>query len=225
MDLESECKKAKAIVIKTIRAPMILFNEILRDLPETKIIHLIRDPRPTTMSQGTYITTKASRPNYAGTVCGRILADMSVADMFSVLIPTSNIVRVKYENIALNPVEMTHVLYNFANISLSDAIIKQIMQITSSGISKSSGPLSIQKANSSAVVDEWRSKASLRFVQSVDDECRTFYSRIGYLPVENNTVLNDTSFRLFFNFPSSRKEKFSCLENYPIGTMVKELGV
>ncbi|XP_060603974.1 uncharacterized protein LOC132756848 [Ruditapes philippinarum] len=52
--LQNTCLSSKFRIVKTIRTSMSLADEILKDVYGSKIIHLIRDPRSTVLSQAHY---------------------------------------------------------------------------------------------------------------------------------------------------------------------------
>ena len=64
--LDFQCGNAKAVVVKTIRTPLFILKNLFTDQKNSKVVHLVRDPRPTIMSQNFAIQRIKSVSNYAG---------------------------------------------------------------------------------------------------------------------------------------------------------------
>jgi hypothetical protein len=49
--LDIQCRNAKTVVVKTIRTPFFILKNLFTDQKNSKVVHIVRDPRPTIMSQ------------------------------------------------------------------------------------------------------------------------------------------------------------------------------
>ena len=196
--LDIQCRNAKAVVVKTIRTPLFILKNLFTDLKNFKVLHLVRDPRPTIMSQNSAIQRIESVSNYAGNFCARILNDITISDILTTYDFPRRIIRIHYENLAFYPINMTMEIYKYLNLSFSLHVEKSVLNMTSSG-KKEAGVLSTMKGNSTEVLYKWRNTANMKFVLDVDRQCFIVYERLGYVPVYNESVLRNMSIPLFLN--------------------------
>ena len=196
--LDIQCRNAKVVVIKTIRTPLFILKNVFTDLQNFKVLHLVRDPRPTIMSQNWAIKRIKEVSKYAGNFCARILNDITISDILTTYDFPRRIIRIHYENLAFYPINMTMEIYKYLNLSFSLHVEKSVLNMTSSG-KKEAGVLSTMKGNSTEVLYKWRNTANMKFVLDVDRQCFSVYERLGYVPVYNQSVLRNMSIPLFFN--------------------------
>jgi len=194
--LDIQCRNAKAVVVKTIRAPLFILKNLFTDLKNFKALHLVRDPRPTIMSQNYAIQRIKEVSKYAGNFCSRILNDITTSDILTNYDYPGRIIRIHYENLAFYPINMTMQIYKYLNLSFSNNVEKSVLHMTSSG-KKEAGVLSTMKGNSTEVLYKWRNTANMKFVLDVDRQCFSVYERLGYVPVYNQSVLRNMSIPLF----------------------------
>ena len=196
--LDIQCRNAKVVVVKTIRTPLFILKNVFTDLKNFKVLHLVRDPRPTIMSQNWAIKRIKEASKYAGNFCTRILTDITTSDILTTYDFPKGIIRIHYENLAFYPINMTMQIYKYLNLSFSLHIEKSVLNMTSSG-KKETGLLSTMKGNSTEVLYKWRNTANMKFVLDVDRQCFSLYERLGYVPVYNQSVLQNMSIPLFLN--------------------------
>ncbi|XP_063406164.1 carbohydrate sulfotransferase 4-like [Mytilus trossulus] len=193
--LQLECIKSKVVVIKTIRASLFLVQGLFSQLERLKTLHLVRDPRPTIISQKIYINDFDSVSDYAANLCFRISNDISMSNLLTVLYPSS-IVRIRYEILTTKPVDTSKNIYQFLNLTFTKRIKYVIWKKTSSGIS-GKGPLNTVKGNSTEMVNAWRLSANHSFVKSIDKKCQYLYKKLGYIQISDIAMLKNTSVALF----------------------------
>ena len=131
--LDIQCRNAKAVVVKTIRTPLFILKNLFTDQKNSKVLHLVRDPRPTIMSQNFAIQRIESVSNYAGTFCARILHDITTSDILTTYNYPGRIIRIHYENRAYYPINMTMQIYKYLNLAFSNNVEKSVLNMTSSG--------------------------------------------------------------------------------------------
>ncbi|CAC5369870.1 CHST1 [Mytilus coruscus] len=194
--LQSECMKSKVVVIKTIRIPFFLVQGLFPQLQDLKILHLVRDPRPTIISQKRYINEIDSVSDYAANLCFRISNDILMSNFLTV-IASSSIVRIRYEVLTTHPVDISRNIYQFLNLTFTNKIKDVILKKTASGTS-GKGPLTTVKGNSTEMVNKWRFSAKYSFVKSIDKQCKYLYKKLGYIQIDNEAILKNTSISLFY---------------------------
>ena len=192
--LDIQCRNAKTVVVKTIRTPFFILKNLCTDQKNSKVVHLVRDPRPTIMSQNFAIQRIESVSNYAGTFCARILHDITTSDILTTYNYPGRIIRIHYENRAYYPINMTMQIYKYLNLSFSNNVEKSVLNMTSSG-KKESALLSTRKGNSTEMLYKWRNTANMKFVT----RGQAMFFRLGYVPVYNQSVLRNMSIPLFLN--------------------------
>ena len=192
--LDIQCRNAKTVVVKTIRTPFFILKNLFTDQKNSKVVHLVRDPRPTIMSQNFAIQRIESVSNYAGTFCTRILHDITTSDILTTYNYPGRIIRIHYENRAYYPINMTMQIYKYLNLSFSNNVEKSVLNMTSSG-KKESALLSTRKGNSTEMLYKWRNTANMKFVT----RGQAMFFRLGYVPVYNQSVLRNMSIPLFLN--------------------------
>ena len=134
--LDIQCKNAKAVVVKTIRRPLFILKNLFTDQKNSKVVHLVhlvRDPRPTIMSQNFAIQRIKSDSHYAGKFCARILHDITTSDILTTYNYPGRIIRIHYENLAYYPINMTMQIYKYLNLTFSINVEKSVLNMKSSG--------------------------------------------------------------------------------------------
>jgi hypothetical protein len=131
--LDFQCGNAKAVVVKTIRTPLFILKNLFTDQKNSKVVHLVRDPRPTIMSQNFAIQRIKSVSNYAGQFWARILHDITTSDILTTYNYPGRITRIHYENLAYHPINMTMQIYKYLNLTISINVEKSVLNMKSSG--------------------------------------------------------------------------------------------
>jgi hypothetical protein len=127
--LDIQCRNAKVVVVKTIRTPLFILGNLFTDLKNFKVLHLVRDPRPTIMSQNVAIQRIKLVSKYAGNFCARILTDITISDILTTYDFPGQIVRIHYENLAFYPINMTMQAYKYLNL-LKNTACPRLTQIS-----------------------------------------------------------------------------------------------
>ncbi|XP_041372030.1 carbohydrate sulfotransferase 1-like isoform X3 [Gigantopelta aegis] len=191
--LVKTCAAAKVTVLKTIRMPMLEVSALLQKYPQLKVVHLVRDPRGTLLSQTRVGNFKWSMLHeVAPELCRKISLDLrisqNISDQFG-----SRIFTLRYEDLAENPVIVSRMLYDFVGLEFTDTIKDYIVNITQSG-RRDGCAICTWRINSTATAYKWRRKLSYDRVAIIDNGCAGVYKQMGYLPIPKEKLLRNMSF-------------------------------
>lgn len=172
--IKKVCLSSANIVTKIIRMPMYIFDESLQKYEDMKIVHLIRDPRPTLLSQRAYGNfNEKNMIAYATRYCNRVLRDVLAAEFLEKKYP-GRILTLFYEDLAKHTVKVGRQLYSFTGLNFTKDVELYIHNITKgkpTACDKGHTMCTI-KSNSAALAEKWRDKIDFTFVQHVDEACK-----------------------------------------------------
>jgi len=135
--LRTACLSSKYRIIKTIRANLRTSVEAMMSSPSFKIIHLIRDPRPTFISRKRLGGCRENPGGDAGCAmehCDRVMMDTRLMDKLRTVDKLFNtFLTITYEQVALDPVTMSKRMYDFVGMYFSDSISEYVHTITLGG--------------------------------------------------------------------------------------------
>lgn len=196
--LRSVCFQSKYMVLKVIRFPVDKLEPLMAEFPSMKIVHLVRDPRATVLSQMKFGIIK--RKSFVTDVidfCSRVYRDIVTTDIFINKFP-NRILTYFYEELARNPLDMSKSLYKFAGIQYTKEVEDFVYNITMAGKKSNCGSLCTIKSNSSAQADAWRLKLNLPQARVIDQACRPVYKRLGFKEIISEEMLlnNEIPLRL-----------------------------
>ncbi|XP_076112998.1 carbohydrate sulfotransferase 1-like isoform X2 [Mytilus galloprovincialis] len=189
--LKQVCLQANHVVLKVIRLPVDQLEPLMQEFPSMKIVHLIRDPRATVLSQMKFgvITVKSFVTNVID-FCSRIYRDLVTIDILSKKYP-ERVSTFFYEDLAKDPLKMSKQLYKFTGISYTPEVEKYVFNITMAGKSVNCGNLCTIKSNSSKAAEAWRSKLNMPKARIIDRSCRPVYQRLGFREIKSEEMLKD----------------------------------
>ncbi|XP_060067731.1 carbohydrate sulfotransferase 5-like [Ylistrum balloti] len=190
------CMNSSHSALKIIRIPMDLLEPLMTSMSNLRVIHLIRDPRATTLSQHAYgvIPTAHFRQHVTG-FCNRVYRDVVTAERFLTSFP-GRILRIYYEDVAKDPKRYAKILYKFTNMTYTAKIETDVHSMTSANVPKNCGQLCTRSSNSTAQAEAWRKHAPLELVNTIDDVCQPLYLQLGYRNVESERMLKDINIPL-----------------------------
>ncbi|XP_061198277.1 carbohydrate sulfotransferase 2-like [Saccostrea echinata] len=185
--LQEKCIKAKTRTLKTIRFPMTAVETLLKRLPSLKVVHLVRDPRAILQSQ--LVTKLASVVNfdkYSMSFCNRMSENIQYEKQLLVNYP-HRIRRLVYENLAINPRDVTKRLYDFLFAIFDENVEKYVKSLTS-------GPIvpceyCTKRGNSTVNAFRWMKKIPAKYCRLIDKNCIDIYREVGYKEM-SSTELN-----------------------------------
>ncbi|XP_033758191.1 carbohydrate sulfotransferase 5-like [Pecten maximus] len=185
------CLNSSHSALKIIRIPMDLLGPLMTSIPNLRIIHLIRDPRATVLSQQAYGVIPAARfRQHVTAFCNRVYRDIVTAERFMTTFP-DRMLRIFYEDLAKDPKGYAKVIYNFTEMTYTARTESEIHSMTSGDVPENCGQLCTRKSNSTAQAEVWRKHASLESVNTVDDVCQPLYTKLGYKHIESERMLRD----------------------------------
>ena len=190
--LRNICLESKYRVLKTIRVSMRQVQGLMNELPVLKIIHLVRDPRDTMMSQKARAICGKGTPDElahcSARYCYRLRDDISVSHNEGIF--ANRVMPLLYEDIAFRTEEVCSEMYSFAGIKLNDKIKEYVKKLTGNeskaGCKVCQEPWQVGKSQKDATthVEKWRTTMPAQFRVIVDILCK---DSIRYL---NYSVLN-----------------------------------
>lgn len=130
--LQHLCLASKHRVIKTIRTNMQQIKAITATVPQLKVIHLIRDPRDTMMSQkvvgacGNASLEELS--NCTSFYCTRLNSDILAKEEMLEL--KDQVLTVYFERLALHPLKISDEIYKFSGMELTETVRNSISDLT-----------------------------------------------------------------------------------------------
>lgn len=173
------CRNAKYRMYKFIRLPMRVLNSVFGLFPNLQVVHLARDPRGSLTSQiNLNISTWDKINSTSRRFCTRILKDLYYTKYLNSVNPQRAKI-LSYENLAENPLDTAHRLYDFVHMPKYDYVMNYITKLTKSG-RKSRNPFGNVRANSTKTAYWWRDRIDFKDALTVDENCRNVYNELGY---------------------------------------------
>lgn len=186
-----DCMKSASRILKTIRTPMSLALSTLNQVENMKIIHLVRDPRATLRSQ----TERGKCPVKAGGVvgcaklhCASVWDDTSAKQRST--FDSERVLTIKYEDIALKPIETAKRMYSFVGLPFDSDTEKYVYGVTLGGnisdckVCQLKWQIGSSSDTSKDHIDSWKSSKSLSWVKSVQNACSTVMRHYKYEIIE-----------------------------------------
>ncbi|XP_067686784.1 carbohydrate sulfotransferase 3-like isoform X2 [Haliotis asinina] len=187
--LKELCQSKRINSQKVVRLPLRLLTPLMKKYPDLKIIHLVRDPRASIISQ--YVKLKYFPWNqlqkYTETFCARVHEDLQSTAKIARQYP-GRIKLVRYETMAEHPLEITDQLYQFVDAKITKEVHKYVYDRTLSGKKDTNCVTCLIKSNASVAANKWRTSIGFRAAQTIDAKCGKVYILLGYKPVK--TVLD-----------------------------------
>ena len=194
--LERACLSSSHVIIKTIRFPMFLVQKLTLLMPNLKIIHLIRDPRPTLYSAKKFGWTPGDAETFAKGFCNEIYSNLMVAKQINKNY-NNRIFTVLYEHLATHTLSTVKEMFTFLGIPFTEHIKEHVHKLTSTGKSNKCGGLCTKKANSTKEAYDWRFKVDYDYVHLLDAACSLVYGELGYKLVRDKFHLLNVSEQLW----------------------------
>ena len=161
---------------------------MMSEIPQLKILHLVRDPRDTMMSQKTrQVCGKATTDDLArcsAIYCSRLSDDILMKEEEPVF--NSRVLTVFYEDIAYHAIEVCSAMYSFVGLEVTDSIKKYVNNLTSNqpkaGCKVCQEPWQVGKSDldATAHVEKWRKNMPTGFRVIVDILCKESILYLNY---------------------------------------------
>ncbi|XP_060076021.1 carbohydrate sulfotransferase 1-like [Ylistrum balloti] len=170
-----QCSNRVSKVSKIPRLSISLASKLLDELPNLKIIHLIRDPRAIMNSRDKFSWTPV--PGGAVSLCKKIMADY----LSSVEVKRAHpgrLYTVFYEEIAGNPIETFRGIYDFLGYQFSKN--DQIRLTARTASSKQGNAGSTYRFNSAKTASTWKKQINSTVLKETNKACFSVYQLLGY---------------------------------------------
>lgn len=169
-------------------------------LPNLKIVHLIRDPRAVQYSRQRVGAFKMKEAlNMTQKLCTRISNDLEIGREINTAYRGRYMV-LRYEDLASRPIDISRKIYNFLGNKFTYKLEKFVYNITMAGNKDECNTCSMRN-NSKHHIQIWRGFFPLGIVQMIDNECRSIYNTMGYLPVANISMQKDLDMPVWITRP------------------------
>ncbi|XP_051882704.1 carbohydrate sulfotransferase 7 [Pristis pectinata] len=217
-ELESECRKYNVMVIKDVRVldAGILLPLMQDPSLNFKVVQLVRDPRAVHNSRMKSklslvkesiqvlrskkklekdqrpIPNRAQRAdtyvsNALEVICEAWSRDQTLVKRSPAWI-SRRYLTIRYEDLVLEPVKGLRTLYTFANLTVTPATEKYVLNMTR-GIGYSSDkPFLISSRDAKEAIGAWKKRLSLWQIEQVEQKCQKAMKLLGYqLKNQDNT--------------------------------------
>ena len=188
--LMKQCTQSKTKVVKVLRISMKMARTVLEEIPGSKLIHLIRDPRATLHSKR--LLVRECKENFTGgSGCSKAHCD-SVDENTRVVNSLQStlrdkVVTVRYEDIIKEPIQNAKRLYDFVGMKFTDNVERYVYNITLGGQISDCKVCSekwqaARRPNSSASshVGHWKSELTLSETWNIQRDCKHVLSYYDY---------------------------------------------
>lgn len=205
------CNNATSIVTKVVRVTVGLVGRMLSKFPNLKIIHLMRDPRAIINSRmEIWPSNTKNTLETARSICRKMKEDLMESKRLEAQNP-NRVRTVFYEDLAMDPINVTKDLYKFANYEFSSGDEIRIRNMTGSNliIEKAKQKWSLFKQSSADTASKWRQTIppSVSFLTSMG--CSVVYDIAQYPELKTKKDLRNSSIPL--RLPKTR---YSLLYDY-----------
>ncbi|XP_064599608.1 carbohydrate sulfotransferase 1-like [Liolophura sinensis] len=175
--LKQMCISAPVRIVKTIRLSMETVGRMLDDIPDLKVIHLIRDPRGQFGSGARH--SKRNVQLFQHKVCNKVTNDVKTRLELEQRHPNS-FLEVIYEDLAHNPQHTVQKMYDFLGLTLPPYVIQWIKESTSAE-TDDNGYLATKRSNSTEAAYRWLSYVPWNYVVFFQTRC-TWLLKHGNFP-------------------------------------------
>lgn len=155
-----------------IRLDLSTITPLLALMPNMKIVHLVRDPRATLLSQlraGMCSEKIGGKQECTSRYCYRLENDILEHQAIARKYP-GRISHVFYEQVARYPLEASNKMYNFVGMEYTNKTVQYVFNITMAGRKDNCG-ICTTRSNSSKHVDAWKTQMDKNFIGIVEDRC------------------------------------------------------
>ena len=181
--LRNICDSSGLKVSKVICMQMSYVEEILRHLPDVKVIHLVRDPRGMLNSQSDLTGWGMNDTKWsvqASSLCQRIKRDLDTSGRIQKVHPSA-LLSVRYEDLASNTQHVADAIYQHIGRTVPTAV-NQWIHANTHGVDDDNMNMGTRRKNSTAQAYRWMddiTPSQLERVMAIPD-CVDVIQRSGY---------------------------------------------
>lgn len=198
--IQRKCRNSKVRLIKSLRISFALAKDILEQIKDVKILHLVRDPRAVIQSRrgvGYSIPT-------AKHLCERMSRDIDMAHLVKSVFP-ERLYPLRYECLAQRTASVLRTLYSDMSLQYGLQTDGWIATYTNSSTEINEHGYGVFKFKSSERSSGWRLKIHLHTVLEIDALCSEVYERIGVRQFKTPSQLTDLSFNEMYSSPYTER--------------------
>ena len=163
------CATTKVRAIKTVRTTMKSIRPFFKDVPNFRVIHLIRDPRAAVASkmgvpwsQGIYASTDVRKE--ARIYCQQVSLDLAWRMQIEEEYP-GQIIELVYDDFVQRPEESLGRLYNFLELDIHNVTRKRMLKATK---------------DSTAKAKKWQLQLTWAEVKSIEEQCKDVFQNVAF---------------------------------------------
>ena len=170
---ETHCRSYKIRATKLIRLSMQNVEDVIKTIPDIYIVFYIRDPRAIWLSR-----KKGGRNLPIGSLCDQMLDDYKLYQILLEKYP-GVFIKVKYEELAENPVTTAEKIYNHFGKELPLTVNAHLKDITQSK-NNIEHPMRVHRKDSNSTAHAWRHSISVDDLQLAVKGCSNYLLTAGY---------------------------------------------
>lgn len=197
--LQEKCLMSKHRLIKTIRMPGTFAESFLNNIPDLKIIHLIRDPRGVLNSRVAIKLIKYDDKEISivsNHVCSRILLDIQALKRLQQSY-SQQVVQLSYECLTFFPEDTARMLYKALDLDFTPEV-HDWLQIAFRNNAERSFSL-FKYGQSSKLSQDWRLKMPEFANNKINKMCIKVFLELGLKTFTSMTDLRDLKSPVFYN--------------------------
>lgn len=179
--VNAACVRAPIHVMKVTRLHMRHVRSYLEDNPDMniKVVYLTRDPRGILSSRWSLDWCNGTNCSDSGVLCREMDEDLAIFDDLQRKQP-SNFIKVRYEDLSLNPDSETQKLFGFLQLPFSPSVKKFLKTHTvSSRKADDKNPYSTRR-NSSSMVRSWLERFTYKQIVDVQSQCEDVLHKLNH---------------------------------------------
>ena len=182
--LEQSCLTAEYRAVKLIRMSMKWAVPLLSKHRKLKVIHYTRDPRGTLLSrlglQTNYFRDAETFGQRAKELCDQMRQDLDETELVQNTDPElyGRVLRIRYEDLALDPVKTATQIYDFLDLEFPKGIRDWLLKYTKETDPK--GLATSVHRNASHVASKWRQGLDPAYQALAAEHCNEVLYKLGY---------------------------------------------
>lgn len=195
------CHRAPVHVMKLTRLHMRHLQTYLEENPHMniKVVYLTRDPRGIVSSRWSLDWCNGTECSDTNVLCHEMSEDLKIFDELQKQNP-SNFIKVRYEDVSLNPETESRKLFKFLKLPFSTSVQRFLKTHTVGRRTDDNNPYSTRR-NTTAMANSWRERFTYKQVVDVQNICESVLKDLNYsiiitpdqLPFPNGKVKPTTS--------------------------------
>ncbi|XP_066939794.1 carbohydrate sulfotransferase 1-like [Macrobrachium rosenbergii] len=176
LEVENFCEAAKLRLLKTIRARAHFILPWIKERPDIKIVHLVRDPRGivNSVQRGGRLWSDNNRN--AQLQCKSVERDLELEHL-----GPDRYLRVRYEDLVDKPVEESKRIFALLGMTFSKGVMEYLESHTGTGENQERRPGYFNTFRKSDFRhDLWKQKLDNREIEFIENICSSIMKAIGY---------------------------------------------